>query len=294
MRDQLAPVAATIEAPVAIGGVGGSGTRLIAQLLRELGCFMGGDLNEACDNLWFTLLFKRIGWLGADSGADFAAALRIFTTVMAGGGPLSGAQALQVRRLAAEDRLQHPAAWLGERADSLLAATPRPARAGRWGWKEPNTHVFLDRLQAHLPTMRYIHVMRNGLDMAFSGNQNQLMLWGSHFLGTAVTAPSPRMSLAYWCRVHRRVAHLAERMPGRYLLINYDAFCARPQAGLAALLEFLGWDADAALQARLLGMVRAPQSIGRLAAHDAGAFDPADLAYVRAMGFETAAAGSAS
>ena len=46
--------------PVAIGGVGGSGTRLIAQLLMELGVYMGSDRNDANDNLWFTLLFKRI------------------------------------------------------------------------------------------------------------------------------------------------------------------------------------------------------------------------------------------
>ena len=45
--------------PVVIGGVGGSGTRLIAQCLNELGFFLGPDLNEANDNLWFTLLFKR-------------------------------------------------------------------------------------------------------------------------------------------------------------------------------------------------------------------------------------------
>ena len=48
--------------PVAIGGVGGSGTRLIAQLLREAGFYLGGDLNPALDNRWFTLLFKRPDW----------------------------------------------------------------------------------------------------------------------------------------------------------------------------------------------------------------------------------------
>ncbi len=46
--------------PVVIGGVGGSGTRLIAQILKDLGYFMGNDLNEANDNLLFPLLFKRI------------------------------------------------------------------------------------------------------------------------------------------------------------------------------------------------------------------------------------------
>jgi hypothetical protein len=51
--------------PVIIGGVGGSGTRLIAQMLKELGFYLGSDLNSANDNLWFTLLFKRIEILSA-------------------------------------------------------------------------------------------------------------------------------------------------------------------------------------------------------------------------------------
>ncbi len=47
-----------IETPVAIGGVGGCGTRLIAEMLMRVGFFLGSDLNESLDNLWFTLAFK--------------------------------------------------------------------------------------------------------------------------------------------------------------------------------------------------------------------------------------------
>ena len=32
-------------APVVVGGVGGSGTRVIAQLLKTIGFYMGSDLN---------------------------------------------------------------------------------------------------------------------------------------------------------------------------------------------------------------------------------------------------------
>lgn len=37
--------------PVAIGGVGGSGTRVVAEIVRSLGYYLGGDLNSANDNL---------------------------------------------------------------------------------------------------------------------------------------------------------------------------------------------------------------------------------------------------
>ena len=44
---------------IAVGGVGGSGTRLIAAFLDRLGIYMGDDQNESLDNLWFNLLFKQ-------------------------------------------------------------------------------------------------------------------------------------------------------------------------------------------------------------------------------------------
>ncbi|MDA8773483.1 hypothetical protein N9M65_02775 [Luminiphilus sp.] len=46
-------------APVVVGGIGGSGTRVIAQLLQSLDFDMGSDLNESLDDLGFTALFKR-------------------------------------------------------------------------------------------------------------------------------------------------------------------------------------------------------------------------------------------
>jgi hypothetical protein len=61
---------------VAIGGVGGSGTRLGAALLQVLGYYIGDDLNESLDNLWFTLLFKRRSILLENLDLDFAISSR--------------------------------------------------------------------------------------------------------------------------------------------------------------------------------------------------------------------------
>ena len=56
----------TEDAPVVIGGVGGSGTRLPARILIELGYHLGFDLNPACDNLWVSLLLTCPRWHTAD------------------------------------------------------------------------------------------------------------------------------------------------------------------------------------------------------------------------------------
>src|SRR3954462_15420057 len=49
--DPSAPVAA-------IGGIGGSGTRVVAGIVNELGFEFAPDLSDALDTLWFTLVFK--------------------------------------------------------------------------------------------------------------------------------------------------------------------------------------------------------------------------------------------
>jgi len=48
-----------------------------------------------------------------------------------------------------------------------------------WGWKEPNTHIYLEFLSKYFSDLKYIFVIRHGLDMAFSKNQAQLYNWGN-------------------------------------------------------------------------------------------------------------------
>jgi len=270
--------------PVAIGGVGGSGTRLIARLLMELGFFMGEDLNESNDNLWFTLLFKHVGILSVREG-EFGELVRIFVDRMTGAGTCNPSQAAQVTRLALRDRPDHPASWLKDRADSLLAAGVMRSCARPWGWKEPNTHVVMDRLPGFLPGMKYIHVMRNGLDMAHSANQNQLRLWGRHFLDQDFEV-SPRWSLKYWHAVHRRILRVCETMGDRFLLLNYDRLCQDPHGELPPLLKFLGLAPSMDAVSRLAELVRAPVSIGRFKRDGVGVFDPEDVAFARRLGFD--------
>lgn len=270
--------------PVAIGGVGGSGTRLIAQCLKTRGFFIGHDLNEANDNLWFTLLFKRIEILAA-SEPQFDQLTAILQQRMTGSAALTPEQMDCIRQLAATDREQHPAVWLQQRAHSLLSDQP-PVPHTRWGWKEPNTHLVVDRLRKRLKTMKYIHVVRNGLDMAHSSNQNQLKLWGRHFIGENFEL-SPYYSLKYWCLVHRRILEIGKTMGSDFLFINYDDFCSNPRHGIARLYEFLELDPVNTPAADLLGVIRSPASIGRFKQHGTQIFDQADVAYVKALGFDT-------
>lgn len=266
-------------APIAIGGVGGSGTRLIAALAIGLGLRAGPDLNEPNDNLWFTLLFKA-----ADvpdlAPADFAARAAIFTAAMDGSRALTADERVLVEALAAEDRPQHPRDWMQIRARSLLAAAAAPrALSPRWGWKEPNTHIVLPQWLAVRPDLRYIHVVRNGLDMALSRNQNQRALWGPRLLGRPVQ-DTRRDALAYWVAVHRRIAELGASLGENFLWLDYDRLCREPEVGLAELGDFLAVPRADALALRSL--VVTGENRGRGVNLDE--FDPADLHYLQSIG----------
>ena len=131
----------------------------------------------------------------------------------AGIGNFTAQEIFRLKDLARADRLQHPSDWLTERAIRMrLPAEPKPG--GPWGWKEPNTHLLLPYLVRRFPDMRYIHVVRHGLDMAFSSNQNQLATWGEQFQIPA-DLPPPVRSLRYWIAAQRRARDLGTALGSR-------------------------------------------------------------------------------
>ncbi len=268
--------------PVAVGGVGGSGTRLIAQILKAEGYFLGADLNEASDNLWFTLLFKRPPVLGCSDG-EFLDLCEIFAKGMVGRGGFTPEQQVTIQHLAVDGRVEHDAKWLKDRAVSLLSRHASHNATDRWGWKEPNTHVVLDRLNRAFPGMKYIFVSRHGLDMAVSENQGQPRLWGPILLGEPFEA-TPRYSLRYWCFVHRRVRAIGDGMGENFLFLSYDDLCRDTKRGLAKLRAFLGTE-DANVPQRLLDLVSASPTIDRYKLRRRDEFDADDIAYVESLGF---------
>jgi len=282
--------------PFVIGGVGGSGTRVIAEILRAQGIYLGDDLNAASDNLWFTLLFKRAELFPDDNNLDEMNQgcdlfLKVMTWAQGVGQDVGPFLTLQdhrfLNRLAAEDRLQHPKEWLKQRVDSIqLKFSGQQSDAtgnNRWGWKEPNSHFFVPYLKSRIPELRYIHVVRHGLDMAFSKNQNQLAFWGERLLGRPVDVNDPSDSLSYWCRVHQRVGRYADDLQGRFLSIDFDSFCVEPEKQMPELLDFVGVSGgDVALQSL---DVEPPGSTGRFRDRDLSVFRDEDLLFVQEMGF---------
>lgn len=273
--------------PVAVGGVGGSGTRVVSRALGFLGYFMGPDLNEAGDNLSFTLLFKHPEILTL-TDENFRRTVSVFVQVMEGTGVDKGDRDFVAALTQADRWSRHSSQWLQQRAERLPCESSSNAPISKWGWKEPNTHVVLDRLWAELPDLKYIHVRRHGLDMAFSSNQNQPIFWGEHFSGKPCPASvDPVYSLRYWCMAEQRVLRIVEQMgkSSQFHVLNFDHLCQSPDTVFAALLDFLGHDRPTEVLQTLARLVSPPSSIGRYRERDLSVFSVEDLKFVESMGF---------
>ncbi len=285
---QTAP---SMQSPIAIGGLGGSGTRVFAALLQAAGVHIGDCLNQPLDNLWFAVLFKRAAWCRPSAPripdpADVLTSIRLFHRAMSTGlvDDLSPAEKSLLEQLRGD--LPPNGTWQcgpqAPHADSLISSGPASGQADRrWGWKEPNTHVFLPHLDRYFSGFRYIHIVRDGLDMAFSKNTWQARHWGHLYgLSRKPDVPLPLHQLQYWSAANRVALDYGRtHMQGRFLVVDYEDFCAQPVIHWARILRFLGLDDGRALPKDLVQ----PMTIGRSASHDLSIFPEPSLAEARAL-----------
>ncbi|APX14309.1 sulfotransferase [Tateyamaria omphalii] len=276
---------------MAIGGLGGSGTRLFATVLQAAGFDIGTTLNRALDNLWFSILFKRAAWVQQTGRAgledrEVADTIHLFYRAST-----SGLQsALLPHDIELLDHLSatvHPnGPWkAGPRAPLIdkLRTSKGAAQLRPWGWKEPNTHVFLPHLNHHVPGLRYIHIVRDGLDMALTTKTWQMRHW-SHVFGLSQDGDMQHRQLRFWTVANRAAITFGQAyMPGRFLLVDYDDFCVRPAPHLARLWSFLGVP-----HGEVDVVDVAPTSIGRGRAMDLSGFAAADVLAAAALQDEVA------
>lgn len=277
---------------LAVGGVGGSGTRLVAEILQRLGFYLGPVRNQALDCLLFTLFFRRPAWFDAfPPEAEVRHTARLFIGAMQNGleSQLAAFGASNFDRLLEElERYPGPTGLTREKIRAMRAAPP-PDLDNYVGlaWKEPNTHIFLPQFAQQFPRLKYVHVIRNGLDMALSKNLHQLHNWGGFFgIQTSDEEPLRIAQLRYWIAANRRVLDIGQSlMADRFLLLNYDALCERPEPEITRLVRFSGVEFPKRQMTELAGSI-APTSRNRFRSKSADLFNDEHRAAVRAFGFD--------
>jgi len=208
--------------PLIIGGVGGSGTRVFCALARASGYAMGTRVNESDDAL------ELMGF------AD-----RWISHAVAGG---NGA---------------------AMRADfHACIAAHRGGSDEPWGYKQPRSVHFLSFLACEFPQLRYLHVIRDGRDVAF-GPQGATVLAnaGDAVLGESWREePEPLALIDLWDRTNRRAAEIGETLGERYLRVRFEDLCAQPAETVERIYGFFGLEGDVEQAA---AEVRPPETLGR-------------------------------
>ncbi len=206
-----------INSPVVVGGLGGSGTRVVAQILQALNYYIGSYLNPQLDNLWFTFLLRRPAKIRTFYTPEIIKSLKLFDSVMKSYWGKSFRAKTKLYELAVEFMLHNYVKRSRYKfpfqAVRSISHHHYQSEQHNWGWKEPNTHLFIEPLYRLYPDMKFILVLRHPLDMMFGNNFNQLYNWYHLF---NLPKPNKRnekeLMLLFYDAAYSRAIHLGQKL----------------------------------------------------------------------------------
>lgn len=243
--------------PIGVGAVGGSGTRLLAQVLSQAGVAMATPMNRAGDAFeWppYRELLTEETLASYPRELILRNALHVFEQM-------------------------------------LITRRERLGLSGRCGWKVPGTFHWLQELGEFFPGFQYIHLVRSGLDMAYSGNQNQVKNWAGHLQVPLEYGDDGRVTahtmLEYWLTANEQALATAQRcLPGRMLVVRFEELCAKPAEVLRDVMAFLSLEIGEQQLADIVALVKTPGSMGRYRQFDwRSDFTAQQLARLEQLGY---------
>lgn len=253
--------------PLLIGATGGSGTRALHGALGEAGFFVGARVNHAGDAMDFEPFLDDIinPVLRETRSLDYAL----------------------------NDLPQglKQAATVGFAAALRRYVSEKPRKQLHWGWKNPRSMYILPIVEAACPELHFLHLVRDGRDMALSDNQNQPNKHYDALFGEAYSGEDPKNAIRLWSAANAQVADWGERVLGRrYMRIRFEDLCDAPDKVLQAALVGGGFGKDLAKRVGRAAdeVIRRPDSVGRwreLPAGDADALTEIAAAALARFGY---------
>lgn len=246
--------------PFFVVGTGRSGTTMFRNLLRQApGVFIPRETH------WLPILWNEFGTRSVPTARVQDMVDRVY---MAKGRTAFERIALEAKR-STDDLRAAVSSRVGTRTTvaayhrGLLAEVGAATNADRPGDKTPDYGFAMERILGHFPDARFIHVVRDGRDVALSMSKVlsfrilaglELTHWWAVALDrgyerglAAAEAEIPiDRFLELWHRRVMRIRDEASRLPGdRLLEVPYESLLGDPRGTLARVDSFLGWD-DAA------------------------------------------------
>lgn len=210
-----------LNCPVVLTGRGGSGTRLLSEIARHAGMFLGNELNRQGDSVeWVSLIYELAREVGAGRNL-----------------PTGAQHRPRLRR----------------HAENILGT--RESGNGLWGMKLPETMLVLPLLTDAFPGCKIVHLVRHPISCSLRRSHMTSRL--DNPVGDVVLPAAYEYSgrdperipqdevwqhnaYSWYFQVNRIVAFgRAELPPSRYLEVSYEEICATPASGRGRVLRFL-------------------------------------------------------
>jgi hypothetical protein len=283
--------------PVVIFGTGGSGTRVVSEILEKSGCFIGDNINDALDNQDFGFLLSgRIIWIEKYFPFKYQNTreyLNIFDKIYFKQ-KLSGFEIFLIFKIFLE--------YLYSKNRKLLTSIPITNRikSGKsllvpatgfsnkicgtykiWGFKSPPAIYFIKPLFAHYPGVRLIHVLRDGRDISLSKNKKPLLYRGVFKIKSSNTVLA---GFYNWCAVNTWANNLCKKKLNahQYLMIRYEDICEKPEESVNKILQWVGLRPED--MERIYRIPKKSKSIGRWKEHKQ-IFENLDLYALKQLGY---------
>lgn len=140
-------------------------------------------------------------------------------------------------------------------------------RKRQWADKCPDYGFVMRAIQDVWPTCKFIHLVRDGRDVALSMQRHPGFRWkvsareisfssvsyNGYFRSVAAGDPPPEAYLAFWAHAVRRIESEAEALrPDSYRVFRYEDLIRSPQDTLTEMTRFLSLRCPDAWMARCL------------------------------------------
>lgn len=266
---------------ISIGGLGGSGTRVVAEILMESGIYFGNIINNSNDNLIFKTLFKNPVWYHNSNAKEKIERFGLFERLMLNK-DVSSKDVLMFKELVETNPFSKGKSNLLKRFEKYEVPS-----TNKWAWKNPNALLYLEPMFSYFKgRVAYVHVLRHGLDMAFSSNNQQLINWGDLYdikLDSLEPNEVARAQFEYWLKTTLFVIKLKETMfPNQIHILNFNNLIDQNNKEIDSLFDFLNIHKTQ----KNFDFIENKRSNGRYKKEDLTIFSEADIQLLIGLGFK--------
>lgn len=254
--------------PIIIGGNGGSGTRVVAEILLRAGVFLGHDLNSSNDNLLFTYLFKHPNiffhedntYLGSDC-PESQSLLKLHEKLFFKQLPSTISEwKLFLNAGLNHTRNRYNWRWVRQRWLNIVKSQTEGNNTFLWGWKEPQTIFFLKDIKKIYPQAKFILIVRDGLDMVYNKNIQQMQYWSNHYQINSQDL-SNENRFEYWYRSNRQTIDLAFKLFSKnFMIVKFEDLCLKKISTITQIFDFIGLEDKPEKSSKIYQIPQIPNS----------------------------------